>query len=132
MPRTVRYLRPLTAVMFAMYAAVLILWGESTSESYLKWYCVHLPVRVVDAVLMRAFGIVVFRGYTFLTFIGDWAFMAAFILLAVCLLHSIRAIRPGLAGVFGVVAFAGPLYTRNILICVPHLENWWHWVEVAA
>jgi hypothetical protein len=132
MPRIVRYLRPLSAVMFAIYSAVLVLWGEAASELHLKWYYIHLPVRVVDTLLLRTCGIVVFRGYTFLTFLGDWAFMAAFILISVCLLHSIKAMRPFLFLIFGVVAFAGPLYTRDCLMFVRYSENWWQWGEVAA
>ena len=132
MSRIVRYLHPLTAVLFAIYVARLVVWGEAASESNLKWHYVHLPVRAVGALLLRAFGAVVFRGDTYLTFLSDWAFMTAFILIAVCLLHSIKAIRPFLFRIFGLVAFAGPLYTRDALIFVPHSENWWLWVEVAA
>ena len=133
MPRIVRYLRPLCAVMFATYTAVLILSGEATSGSKM-WYYIHLPRRTVDAGLERAFRIVVFRGDIFTQLLGDWAFMAVCILISLRLLHSIKAIRPFLFYMIGVVALAGPLCTRNALtspIAEP-LDSWWVWVEVAA
>ncbi len=34
--------------------------------------------------------------------------------------------------IFGLVAFAGPLYTRDCLTFGPHAENWWQWVEIAG
>jgi hypothetical protein len=118
--------------MFAAYTAVLILSGEATSGSKI-WPYIHLPLRTVDALLERAFRIVVFRGDIFIRFLGDWAFMAAFILISLRLLHSIKAIRPFLFYMIGMVALA-PLYTRNALtspIAEP-LDGWWLWAEGAA